>query len=347
MTRNPQALRYSRPPRPRAWLLLLALILGLGAGSGAGLAVTWWLWPVQYTNVAPDSLRPGHREEYLTLVSQAYAYDRDLGLAQHRLSALGDPTAIGAEIATLAERYVAQGGPAEHIRALTALAYALGFPRADLAAYLPEQAITLTPMARPTHTPTAKPTETPTEAATPTETPTEAATPTETPTPTPVVLPTETSTLTVEDTGTPSLEPAGPGNSPTPFPSPTRTPRPTVTATTVPAPEPRYQVTHQSHTCEGPDGMLRITVRDAAGEPKPNVELLIRWSDGEERFFTGLKPENGPGYADYRLQKGQTYQVGIVGTLSDVATEIAGDLCATQDRLASWEVVFQLANPLP
>ncbi len=337
MTRSSQTLRYSRPPRPRAWILLLALILGLGAGSGAGLAVTWWLWPVRYTDVAPDSLRPGHREEYLTLVSQAYAYDRDLGLAQRRLSALGDPTAIGAEIATLAERYVAQGGPAEHIRSLAALAYALGFPRADLAAYLPEQAITLTPMPQPTHTPTAEPTETPTAAATPTETPT----------PTPVVLPTETPTLMVEDTVTPPFEPAEPGNSPTPFPSPTRTPRPTVTATTVPAPEPRYQVIHQSHTCEGSDGMLRITVRDAAGDPRPNVELLIRWSDGEERFFTGLKPENSPGYADYRLQKGQTYQVGIVGTLSDVATGIAGDLCATQDHLASWEVVFQLTNPLP
>ena len=93
--------------------------------------------------------------------------------------------------------------------------------------------------------------------------------------------------------------------------------------------------------------MLKVIVRDAAGEPQPNTELLIRWDGGEERFFTGLKPQNGSGYADFRLQKGQTYQVGIVGTPSDVATGITGDVCSTQDYLASWEVVFQLVKPLP
>lgn len=337
MTRGSRGLSYSKAPRPRAWPSLLALVLGLAAGIGAGFAVTWWLWPVQYTDVAPDSLRPAHREEYLTLASQAFVYDRDLSLAQGRLSAFGDAAAIGSEIATLAERYVAQGQATEHIRALAALSYALGYPRADLAAYLPREVVTLTPLPQPTQTPTAEPTEPPTETATATEIPTE----------TPTSTPTETPMLTAEDTGTPSPEPIGPASSPTPPSEPTRTARPTVTPTTVATPQPRYEVVHQDHTCEGSDGLLRVTVRDAAGEPKPNVELLIRWSDGEERFFTGLKPESGLGYADYRLQKGQTYQVGIVGALSDVVTGIAGDLCDTQDRLASWEVVFQLTNALP
>ena len=200
MTRASRGLHYSGTGRPSAWSLFLALILGLGIGIGAGLAVTWWLWPVQYTDVAPDSLRPGHREEYLTLVSQAYVYDHDLRLAQARLSPLGDPTAVGAEIATLAERYVAQGGSIGSVRTLTALAYALGSPRADLVGYLPGREGTLTPVLQPSETPTPPSVETPTVIATPTEAPTE--------TPTPV--PTDLATLTVAETGTPAHESAEP-----------------------------------------------------------------------------------------------------------------------------------------
>jgi hypothetical protein len=327
MTRGAKGLSYSRPPRPPAWPLLLALILGLAAGIGGGLAVTWWLWPVQYTDVAPDSLQPAHREEYLTLVSQAFIYDHDLSLAERRLAALGDSKAIGAEIAALAERYLAQGGASEHIGALATLSYALGYPRADLAAYLPREFATLTPVLQPTQTPKAEPAQPPTE------------TPSSTPTGTPM--------LPAEDAGTLSPEPTGLVISATASPGSTRTVRPTVTPTVAGTPEPRYQLVRQDHTCDGPDGLLKVTVLDAAGEPKPNTELLIRWNGGEERFFTGLKPENGLGYADYRLQKGQTCQVGIVGALSDVATGIAGDVCDPQNRLASWEIVFQLANALP
>jgi hypothetical protein len=76
----------------------------------------------------------------------------------------------------------------------------------------------------------------------------------------------------------------------------------------------------------------------------PNVEFLIRWSTGEDRFFTGLKPEIGVGYADYALEAGESYQVGIVGTESDVAQGIVADACGEGGALASWEVVFQLSG---
>ena len=44
--------------------------LGLGAGIGIGLLVSWIVWPVEYTDVAPDSLHPLHREEYIVLIGQ-------------------------------------------------------------------------------------------------------------------------------------------------------------------------------------------------------------------------------------------------------------------------------------
>jgi hypothetical protein len=91
-------------------------------------------------------------------------------------------------------------------------------------------------------------------------------------------------------------------------------------------------------------GELRITVLDARGEPQPNVELLIRWGAGEDRAFTGLKPEKGAGYADFDLATGESYQVGVIGIGSEVAQGIVADDCVGRDAFASWVVVFQLSD---
>jgi hypothetical protein len=117
-------------------------------------------------------------------------------------------------------------------------------------------------------------------------------------------------------------------------------------------PEPRYVLVQQRRVCPvatGPaGGQLRITVLDAQGKQQPNVELLIRWSDGEDRAFTGLKPELGVGYADLQMEKGQIYQVGVIGMESDIAQGIVADDCPDDGsgsrRIASWEVVFQLSD---
>ena len=91
---------------------------------------------------------------------------------------------------------------------------------------------------------------------------------------------------------------------------------------------------------------MRITVLDGDGEPLPNVELLIRWQAGEDRFYTGLKPEQGAGYADYDLAAGESYQVGIIGPESDFALGIEADACE-DGRLAGWELVFRLRDSAP
>jgi hypothetical protein len=354
----------SRPGRRRqggCWLLPPVLVGCLGAGAALGLLISWWLWPVEYTDVSPDTLRPAHRLEYIVLIAQAYKHDGDLRQAQIRLAALGDLAAMGLEVATVAEQQAAQGesvSPAdvERIRALAALAYALGHRRSTLAAYLPGgpgyvpgAAPTATWTPWPTATPTLPP---PTPTTLPTPSPTQTALPTETPVP--ILTREPTHTPTVRASATPSRAPSSTITStPTLTPRPTRTPRPTWTPTVTPRPEPRFELAQLRRVCPGASdpeevgGQLRITVLNAVGEQQPNVELLVRWSDGEDRVFTGLKPEVGAGYADFAMERGQSYQVGVIGTESDVAQGVVADECADGTggtRMASWEIVFRLSG---
>ncbi len=326
----------STPPpkrRPTAILLLLTGFLSLALGVGGGLWVSWWLWPVEYVNVGPASLRPEHRREYLILIAMSFASNHDLGMAQARLATLGDPAALGSEVVTLAEQFATDGQNPTQIRALAALALSLGYRRAALAAYLPDVI--------PTATRTPWPSPTPTITPTPTETPT----PTWTPMPTATAAEPPTKTLTVEPGSTPTrLPPLIPSPTPQPTatwtPRPSPTPRPTWTPTITPTPRPRFQVIEQRRTCEPPAGRLRIEVRDAAGRPLPNIELIVRWNGLDEHLFTGLKPEVNVGYADFAMQEGQVYEVVLL-LESDAAFGLLADMCQDEKRLASWIIVFQ------
>jgi hypothetical protein len=110
-------------------------------------------------------------------------------------------------------------------------------------------------------------------------------------------------------------------------------------------PEPGYRIVEQRRLCDPPGGKLRVTVLDYAGRPRPNIELLVRWDGQNERFFTGLKPDISIGYADFDMEKGQLYELVIVGAESDVAQGLMADECESEGRLASWNVVFRFNRP--
>jgi hypothetical protein len=110
---------------------------------------------------------------------------------------------------------------------------------------------------------------------------------------------------------------------------------------------PRYEVVDLDRTCDVRGGQLMIMVLNAEGQQQPNVELLVRWGARDDHFYTGLKPEVGPGYADFTLEKDQAYQVVVVGAESQVAQDIVADTCAGKGYLASWQVVFQWNGPAP
>ena len=107
--------------------LALALILGFMLGLGGGLLIGWVIWPVEYYDVDLFDLRPEHQEDYIVMVSATYALDGDLEMARERLLKL-EPTEPGRRVAELAQRYLEEGRREEDVRALIALAQALGFP---------------------------------------------------------------------------------------------------------------------------------------------------------------------------------------------------------------------------
>jgi hypothetical protein len=100
-----------------------------------GFAVGWWIWPVQYTNTAPNVLRQDSRDDYVVMVASAYEVERDLEQARARLKLL-DPEEPATPVVELAERLVEVGGSAEDIIYLARLAGALGAISPALTPYL-------------------------------------------------------------------------------------------------------------------------------------------------------------------------------------------------------------------
>ena len=123
-------------------------------------------------------------------------------------------------------------------------------------------------------------------------------------------------------------------------------------ATLVPAvtqPIPVFQlVEHVQLTCqdEPETATLRFYVRDAQGKDLPNVAIEIRWANGDETVYTGLKPERGIGFADFEAAPGE-YSVTILNGQSDSASKLlVGEAPANcqADRGATprgWKLIFQ------
>ena len=60
-----------------------------------------------------------------------------------------------------------------------------------------------------------------------------------------------------------------------------------------------------------PASLLQIIVLDRTGKPFPGVEITITWNGGAERFFTGLQPELGMGYADFVMSLDTSYALQV------------------------------------
>jgi hypothetical protein len=64
---------------------LIALILG----ALAGLFYGWVVNPVEYVDIAPQSLRVDYKTDYVLMIAEAYQVDHDMGIAVRRLARLG------------------------------------------------------------------------------------------------------------------------------------------------------------------------------------------------------------------------------------------------------------------
>jgi hypothetical protein len=115
-------------------------------------------------------------------------------------------------------------------------------------------------------------------------------------------------------------------------PTATITPRPSATATVAPSATPGapFELTEQEQVCDPELGetQIQVVVLDAAGDGVPGVEVLVLWDEGEDRFYTGLKPELGWGYADFSMQVGEVYSLELPSEAIGVS-ELSSEPCET------------------
>jgi len=137
---------------------------------------------------------------------------------------------------------------------------------------------------------------------------------------------------------TPSLAPATvisaqPGASSTPALSPT--------------PAPTFRLIEQTALCAQPGqpGRIEVWVRDSAGNELAGMEIVASWSAGQDRFFTGLRPEQGSGYADLQMAPHVEYEVAMAAYNGDVAQGLTSDLqpgvCPESTVAQEWRLTFQ------
>ena len=305
--------------RARLWSIVKG-VLGLAAGLALGLLCSWVLWPRRPLSSDLAHVRQMYQEDYVVMVSMAYGQEGDLSRAVERLSYLGWQRAPEL-VSQVAARTLQEGAPLSVKRHLARLAHDLGDNQPAIIAYVATPA----PTAAPSPTPTA----TPTAVATLTVTPSATATSTASWTPPP---PSATETHTRRSTATP-------------LPGQSHTPRPTASPSPTPAVDYRLVEARRSSCGDNPlPGAIRIEVRDAQGKGMPGVPVKITWSDGEELFVTGLHPERGPGYADYRMQEGVRYALSVARLVSDTAQALEtfpSESCPEGVQPGSWLVVFQ------
>jgi hypothetical protein len=88
--------------------------------------------------------------------------------------------------------------------------------------------------------------------------------------------------------------------------------------------------------------LIIVEAYDASGSPVPGVEIRVNWTGGEDRFFTGLKPELGIGYADFEMTPETIYTVAPAEGGQPVSGLFASE-CenARRERYwGSWLLVF-------
>lgn len=162
-------------------------------------------------------------------------------------------------------------------------------------------------------------------------------------------LPTDDPTLTAAPTltATPfrtATQPSGENEQQTTPPA-TPTPGSQGSATPTATPPPPFVLKEDKSICDPSlaSALIQVYALDASGEGIPGVEVVITWRDGDqERFYTGLKPEFGPGYGDFVMTPGETYTLTIPGSSVRV-TGIRAEECFPEQGPAywgSWQVII-------
>lgn len=91
--------------KPIRWIFVVFIFL---IGIGAGLAYGWYVDPVEFFDLTPDTLSADYKTDYVLMVAEAHRVEQDPGTAARRLAIFGaqTPSAIASE----ALEYARQNG---------------------------------------------------------------------------------------------------------------------------------------------------------------------------------------------------------------------------------------------
>ncbi len=132
-------------------------------------------------------------------------------------------------------------------------------------------------------------------------------------------------------------------------PTSTQPPQEATSPTAAPTmtPAPTFLLAEQTALCAEPGkpGTIMVWVRDVEGNGLSGVEVVASWSAGQDRFFTGLRPEKGKGYADFEMASQVEYDVTLADFRADTAKEVSSALvpgvCPTDTLALNWRLAFE------
>jgi hypothetical protein len=153
-----------------------------------------------------------------------------------------------------------------------------------------------------------------------------------------------------------AAELTGPANTPAPAATSTTAPATSPPATAVQTSRPRptplptftpgapFRLSERLLVCDdpAPSPRLQVLVLDASGEGVPNVLVRVIWDEGQDQFFTGLKPELGIGFGDFTLEPDTEYTVQLAES-DAIATGLRAESCnggSDEPHLGSWRLTF-------
>jgi hypothetical protein len=94
-------------------------------------------------------------------------------------------------------------------------------------------------------------------------------------------------------------------------------------------------------------GIIEVFVQDFGNVGLPGMPVRVRWDSGENTFYTGLKPERGPAYADFQMEEGRGYILDMPGRADPSREQLVAVPCRTesgQAALVSYRAVFLPAS---
>jgi hypothetical protein len=292
------------------WYLLTGLIIGIVLG----LLYAWLISPREYKDTSPASLQSEFKDQYRAMIAAAFVANGNLARAKARLELLGDSDVVRA-LAEQAQRTLAEGESPREAQALGLLAVALGQG---------DSSVTQSPI--------------PTEASTQNHSPNSAQS--ITPTPPPLAETLGPTHQNIEESPSPTTtdetsQVTRTSNS-TFTPLPTRTPTEMVEST--------YVLQESTFVCDknitGP--LIQILAEDSTGRPLSREGVIVTWDEGEDHFYTGLKPELGRGYADFLMIPGIVYEIRMASG-GQTVSDITPAECETQGGRrywGSWLLIF-------